>query len=103
MLFETRWTLSYLCGPLTRDQIRKLKPAVAAESSSPAPTGPVAAAEVREGPPVLEKVIQIFSAQQASGQWTARLLVSAAVRYRDAKRGIDSSHEVALLLPCRVP
>ena len=25
MLFESRWALSYLAGPLTRDQIRRLK------------------------------------------------------------------------------
>src|SRR6185436_7364145 len=30
VVFETRWTLSYLAGPLTRDQIRVLSPAAPA-------------------------------------------------------------------------
>ena len=34
-VFHTRWALSYLAGPLTRDQLRRLRPAL----SAPAPTG----------------------------------------------------------------
>ena len=37
VLFQTRWVLSYLRGPLTRDQIRKLTPA---DESEPSPTEP---------------------------------------------------------------
>ncbi len=35
LIFQTRWVMSYLRGPLTRDQIRLLKPA---QDTSPAPT-----------------------------------------------------------------
>ena len=38
-LFATRWTLSYLRGPLTRDQIRALSHANRSESSVAAPAG----------------------------------------------------------------
>ena len=45
-VFTTRWTLSYLAGPLTRDQIKKLKPA-----ATPAPVAPAAAPAVQAPPP----------------------------------------------------
>lgn len=93
VLFETRWTLSYLCGPLTREQIRKLQPS-SPPSSIPA-TAPVATSAA--GPPVLKNITQVFAKSQGGGKWTPRLLLAATVRYRDAKRGIDSSSEEALL------
>ena len=34
-IFQTRWTMSYLAGPLTREQIRKLTPAAAASADAP--------------------------------------------------------------------
>jgi hypothetical protein len=49
VFFHTRWAMSYLCGPLTRRQVRDLMggaPAVAEES----PTEPVAPS-AKEGPP----------------------------------------------------
>jgi hypothetical protein len=49
VFFHTRWAMSYLCGPLTRKQVRDLMggaPAVAEES----PTEPVAPS-AKEGPP----------------------------------------------------
>ncbi len=36
-LFHTRWVMSYLCGPLTRDQIKQLKPEVPTTAPRPAP------------------------------------------------------------------
>ena len=46
VVFETRWTLSYLCGPLTRDQIRALSPAGATAASAAATPAGAPAAEV---------------------------------------------------------
>ncbi|MDD5201118.1 MAG: hypothetical protein PHC88_15105 [Terrimicrobiaceae bacterium] len=95
-LFETRWTLSYLCGPLTRDQIRSLQPAPAIAVPVSAPTP--AAGE--SGPPVLKDVPQVFDSRgTAGGRWSPRLLVVANLRYRDAKRGIDSTVDEAWLAP----
>jgi hypothetical protein len=58
-VFETRWTLSYLRGPLSRDQIKSLTPArsgPAAAATSPAAatpqTRPAASAEPAVGSPV---------------------------------------------------
>ncbi len=95
VLFETRWTLSYLCGPLTRDQIRRLQPAKA-PAAVPAPAKISASAQ--SGAPVLKDVAQVFSTASAE-RWTPRLLVAATVRYRDVKRNVDSSVEEALVAP----
>ena len=57
-LFKTRWTLSYLAGPLTRDQIRllmrerKSRPAVTADGNAAAtPRGPDASGSAPVLPP----------------------------------------------------
>ena len=53
-LLTTRWAMSYLCGPLTKEQVARLKPATEPGSSPAAPTGsPATAAEaplVASGP-----------------------------------------------------
>ncbi len=38
-LFETRWAMSYLRGPLTRNQIRKLQPEIKTDSDTQADSG----------------------------------------------------------------
>jgi len=43
MLFQTRWAMSYLRGPLTRDQIRMLKPPAAEVAAPTAAPGAAAA------------------------------------------------------------
>ncbi len=43
VVFQTRWTLSYLRGPLSRDQIRALTPEAAAQPADVASRPPVAA------------------------------------------------------------
>ena len=49
-VFQTRWTLSYLRGPLTRDEIRRL----ATTPAAPAPPHPAAVpAQAAAGPPAL--------------------------------------------------
>src|SRR5512134_2712181 len=49
VLFQTRWALSYLAGPLTREQIRRLaQPAGAAPAAAPEPVKPAASAPAAE-------------------------------------------------------
>src|SRR5688572_483289 len=43
-VFETRWALSYLRGPLSRDQVRTLTPRAAAAAATAAPAGGAAPA-----------------------------------------------------------
>ncbi len=84
IVFQTRWTLSYLRGPMTKDEIRRLTPsaaeppAVAARGSRPVPT-----AGVRE-----------FFLPGAAASYEPRLYGSARVSYVDARRGIDTTEDV---------
>ena len=38
-IFQTRWTMSYLAGPLTREQIKRLTPAAPVAPAAAAPPG----------------------------------------------------------------
>lgn len=51
-LFETRWALSYLRGPLTRTQIKLLMDPVKGNATTAPPPPPVATAPVSTPPPV---------------------------------------------------
>jgi len=101
VIFETRWTMSYLRGPLTRDQIKTLM--AEKKSAAPAPTVP-AAASVPSGqsaarPALPPAVPQVFVPASLAGNvlYQPRLLGAATVRFSDAKLGVDESREVLLL------
>ncbi len=101
VVFDTRWTLSYLCGPLTRDQIRRLKPKDAtASSESPVPARPpaptAAAPAVLKEAPALPPDIRLFYAplrrQPAAGMQLAYapfLLASARYQIINNKLGLN--------------
>ncbi|HXK26259.1 MAG TPA: DUF87 domain-containing protein, partial [Myxococcota bacterium] len=111
VVFETRQSLSFLAGPLTREQIRALPgeggaaasdaaakaaaPATAtAPSSAPAASQrPVVPAEVREG--------FLPATQAASGGITYHpaLLGVARLHYVDAKNGVDQWTRTLVLAP----
>lgn len=123
-IFETRWVLSYLRGPLTRAQIKQLM----GESSpaAPAPTLAGATVPAREGPapaetarpaprpgvtlatarPVLPPgVPQHFLPVRSTPSPGATLvyvpavLGIGAVHFADARAGIDWTEEVVVLTP----
>jgi len=115
VLFQTRWTLSYLRGPLTRPEIKRLMDPVkqappAAPVKAQEPTGssvaaPAAApaAPAQEVAPVLPPdVPQRFLPLRAKPEgivYEPCLFATASVHYQDAKRGIDHTEEVSLLTP----
>ena len=115
-LMQTRWTLSYLRGPLTRPQIQTLMAgrgtadAAAARSSAagsnaapaavaaPAPQG--GAGGGAERPVVPPEIPQLFST--AAGDAAAlrpAILAEAKLHYVDAKNAIDSWETVRLVAP----
>jgi hypothetical protein len=121
-VFESRWAMSYLRGPLTRTQIRQLmagrKPPPA--SGRPAPgsaarrdPGPAAATasspstpERSGARPVLAPgVSQHFLPVRGTAPAGATLvyqptvLGAATVRFADAKAGVDQSEEVVVTTP----
>ena len=117
-LFQTRWTLSYLRGPLTRPEIKRLMDPVkqappAAPVTAQEPTGvsaPVPAAAAASpaasadtAAPVLPPdVSQRFLPVRSKPEgivYEPFLFASASVHYQDAKRGLDHAEEVALLAP----
>jgi hypothetical protein len=118
VVFETRWAMSYLRGPLTREQLRRLgaQPAAApapapVASAAPAPA-PVAAPAPRLGGTLLDAppspppgVEAAFLAPQAAPGDASRLvyrpavLVSAELHYVLAAAEVDAWVRVAGLAP----
>ncbi|HKQ61565.1 MAG TPA: hypothetical protein VJS92_09735 [Candidatus Polarisedimenticolaceae bacterium] len=100
VVFQTRWTLSYLRGPLTKTQIQTL---MASRRTPPAPERPAAAPPVAgagDRPALPPEVPQRFlAAAAAPAVYRPALYGSARLHYVQAKEGIDSWETVALLAP----
>ena len=100
-IFQTRWTMSYLAGPLTRDQIKKLTP-VAAATSEAAPVGggvSRAAPPVTDGgasgpPSVPAGIPQFHLPADGVAAYQPRLLGVADVTISSAKYGINRTDRV---------
>ncbi len=117
LVFQTRWTMSYLRGPLTREQVAGLmRPhaRVAAKASAPesatrpatAPQ-PSAASSPASARPVLPPGIdQYFIPDAAAGRtdvaaanYAPVILGAARVGFSDSKLGIDESRDVLYAAP----
>jgi hypothetical protein len=119
VVFETRWTLSYLRGPLGRDELRKLTktqstpdaqpttvktnsqpPTRNPEVSQPAARSPKPAASGGTARPIVPSGIQeVFVPPTGGTEHSAALYGSAKVQYTDTKRGIDVVQEVNAVAP----
>jgi hypothetical protein len=130
-VFETRWAMSYLRGPLTRAQIKRLMDPVRATGLAASPTAPAATpadpravgpapasatvgtaaapdadATGRGARPVLPPgVPQYFVPVRAARPADAGLvyepmaLGASAVRFADAKMGVDLTQDMVFLAP----
>jgi hypothetical protein len=109
--FETRWVLSYLSGPLTREQIKmlmadkKLPAAPPAQAATGASPQPVSAAAVREpapaaGPPVVAPGINVlYLAASGAGQGLIYYPAAAGwleIYYSSAKYNVNVNRKLAL-------
>ncbi len=101
VVIESRWTMSYLRGPLTRDEIKRLsrvEATPAAAPAAPAETAPMPAAKAPPGgerPVVPPDVPQVFFPTTIPSPLYAPMLVGAAhVHFEDAKTGLDFTREV---------
>ena len=95
-VFETRWTMSYLRGPLTRTQIKSLMDPL--KSELPIPATPAAVPISAAPKPVLE-VAQYYIPLRSSGSnvlYRPMLIGAAEVHYSDSKT-IDLTQQVTLL------
>jgi hypothetical protein len=105
VLFQTRWTLSYLRGPITRDQIRLLTKRSDAPSdpASPvsAPPAVTSAASGGTAPVLPPDIPQYFVPVRTPGQVTYKPTVIGAARvlFADDKLKINESRDVVFATP----
>jgi hypothetical protein len=107
-VFESRWAMSYLRGPLTRAQIKILmdgrragtgaqgaRGATGAQGAEPAPLAPNAPLA-----PVLPPGIkQYFAPAKAGATYTPVVAGAADIRFTDTKSGIDATKSVVFITP----
>lgn len=109
-VFNTRWVLSYLRGPLTREQIKSLsgnhaEPSATGISSTPSPPPPVSEdTATRVDPPVIPSHLMpgFLPLQERSTGTEGPVYRLAAwglgtVYYLDTRKGISSKSDVNLL------
>ena len=110
VLFQSRWALSYLRGPLSRDEVRKLaagqKKAPATAASSESPERPASAPAPGAGnsvagaarPMLPPDVPQYFTGLvSASRPLNAVVYGAADVRFTDTRLGVDVSRVVTFM------
>jgi hypothetical protein len=111
-VFQTRWTMSYLRGPLSRDQIRLLMSGRKSKPAAPAAATPVRSAgrpaaapavAADAGLPVLPPGIQqVFLPRAAAGGaplYTPVILGAARVAFSDATLGVEVSRDLVCTTP----
>jgi hypothetical protein len=106
VVFETRWAMSYLRGPLTRPQIKTLMDPVRGKTPE-APGRKAAAPAVAPSsgglrPLLPPGVSQLFLPARRSGGdlvYHPAVLAEAEVFFRDAKSGVASTEKVARIAP----
>jgi hypothetical protein len=111
-VFTTRWAMSYLRGPLTRDQIKTIvgddRPAAPAAAAAGVPADAAAAPIGDDQTPVMPEVaagipvrfvspsadwIQTWSGYPNGTQFEAAVMARAKVRYDDEKAGLVEDTE----------
>ena len=102
VLFETRWALSYLRGPLTRPQIKQLMSGRAAQQPAAASAAPVAAAAgaATSSKPVLPPgITELFAPLSGVLHYEPRILGAAQVQFSDPKLKVDEVRDVLYAAP----
>ncbi|MDH5739615.1 MAG: ATP-binding protein, partial [Nitrospira sp.] len=109
VVFETRWCLSYLRGPLTRTQIKRLMDPVREAHPSTGMTAPtVTLAGSSTGgvrpmlpPDVPQHFVPLRGSKPDGSElvYTPMLLGSSQVRFADSKSGIDNTQDLTVLAP----
>jgi hypothetical protein len=109
VVFESRWCLSYLRGPLTRMQIKTLMDRQRAAHTSMAPTSSAAKPEksVKGGarpmlpPDVPQYFVPIRGTKPSVSElvYAPMLLGSSQIRFTDSKSAIDTMQDINVLAP----
>ena len=108
-VFESRWTLSYLRGPMSRDQIKALKgsapaaaPVAPQASRTPAPAVASTAAATEatgERPLVPPDIQEFFLPGGAPAAYAPAILGAARVSFTDRGLSVHASSDVFYLTP----
>jgi hypothetical protein len=97
VVFNTRWVMSYLAGPLTRDQIKALaadKKAAAPLAAHPVPAKPADSAAATTLPVLPPKIRQFFvPGRSDSVTYYPRLIAATDVAFTNARYGVDERRE----------
>jgi len=107
VVFETRWCLSYLRGPLTRTQIKSLMDPIRHEmldvklktprttSSAPTTSRPMLPPDVRQ------HFVPLRSSKPDGSEliYAPMLVGSSQIRFSDTKSGIDTTQDVTVFAP----
>jgi hypothetical protein len=113
LLFQTRWAMSYLRGPMGRDEIRALMDPVRAAAAAPAPAPgaarppvvhpgaapPAAANAPAAARPIVPPDVPQFFAPGTGRTWVPMLVGAARVSYSDAKLGLDETSDIVVWTP----
>jgi len=109
-LFQTRWALSYLRGPLTRDQIKTLMGPIkegipAAAIPMPVPPSTEAVRSSSQLPALPPGVQQFFIPARGSASsgsnllYQPKILGAAKISYSDSKTKLDTAQSVVFVTP----
>lgn len=106
VVFQTRWALSYLRGPMTLTHIEQLM--AAKKSALPVPTAAMSAASPTEEsdshpvlPPEIAECFLPCRSTPSRGErlvYRAGLLGQARVHFENRTAGVDESHDLSLLI-----
>jgi hypothetical protein len=109
-IFETRWAMSYLAGPMTRNQIKELMaPQKGEKSAAPSSrtktvetgTGQASSVQPNLAPDISPLFIPIRTKAPADAKLVYRPNIwgSAAIQFVENSRGIDISRSMKLMTP----
>jgi hypothetical protein len=96
--FETRWALSYLRGPMGRDELRRFARVPETWSDSPRKSDQVSIAAAKPVVPAGIEEYVIPSDSGAPAEYAPVLYGAARVQYTDAKRGIDVTRSLQAIV-----
>jgi len=98
-LFTTRWVLSYLKGPLKKDEISKLMASKKLTSTQPEPTQDISSGEYVQSVVLNGNIIERFEPDITGKKcYIPTVAATVEVQYIDTRRSIDESKEFNLYI-----
>ncbi len=100
VLFETRWVMSYLRGPMTREQIRQVQGDVETSTATAAESSP-RTGSLEAAPPLIPPGIDVWYVSPSGAapevRYEPALLAISDVQYSSRTNNVDESRRLALV------